>query len=1219
MKRKLFTLLLASVALVAFQANAQTVLTSWWIFADTTGLAANTAGHDSFPKVKKGLANWFTFADENIKVHQAVGDEAAQKAAIYEEGAKAKFKLAQIIGSPSLFRIQTSDGTTTLSRTLDGETGNTFEIVRFDGDTARVAQVLSNDQVEGYLAWPASGADAAKPYSKDLVLLGVNNEGALSLKKFSEWGAHFKTIANDPWSSTQFEEKLQPGRLYLSKTYPFFQTYDAKGKTLITGAGEAINFGYESGANASTPFAWTYLDLKIDGGKLYEKDSVTAKVGLDSLLIWFREQSGSWTTLDTISDFKGNHNSTKNVAITERIYIIEKDGHVEYTVMLSDNSWTNGEPTPINVHTIKGTSLGSKYYYIKTPKDFEMGTRVPKALAANLGYTFESDPAIGRPENYLYLVDDSWRPIYISATPTCESEFYEYANREWIKKWEIAGVQQTILGDASKVLTLNDNNKNITIGTENAAKLVFEVTGDTLKNTTSKRNVELFTVRNQKGEYLTVLDSLNAEAPAKVTVTGLPLGWSSVLTGSDTLRQHFAIVYNKEKGKEDNIALLPAGSVKWKKGTARGGTVDTNKHIADTIWNACGDSLYTLKTAWILTNDNGKLVIADSSKTNPKDLLWLTIKVVAEKGAIDTTKYYTIHSEDGKNYYTQTEKVNGQLVVPNTAINAHWTVKSLAGDKWKFLPEVDSIYHQAVVQGELTKEYTLLKIKDDTYELILGQNPYKRDTIKIEEVTAISPFVNLDAFVGTSSRITFLESLYEDRNISYYTTDVTQNVSDTVYNPKGLSSSVRKVTKGDAASYSWVTVYKSNVRYLGKDSVITVPYYVFAYRNDKDEEYFLSVINDSRVQWTLLSKENRDELVAYDANYSAFPNFKFCLPILEEDKNEASEGSKFYLQTLDAEISKPYYFVKTSKESGLLDADSVTALLKDPKTYVNLQGIYSLLENYKNLTTFSSWITITEDVVGSEWLKVASVTADEKEKAGVITNVDNATAGTISIAPSKESPVNYGILTGIDNPDITLKLAFVDSAKIGYERIPIWYYNIIKDNVYLTDAVDSTKDEYTLKYSTGEGAAPAKFQYAFFGTKTENDTKYQQTFGLKLVDKTSKFVIVSQAYGQGKLRYVGAVRGRLVFVNKQEDALTFQWGQVEDNKYTGIGVVGAAGIYGVTGGVKVVNATGAVAIYSIDGRLIKSSDAVSPDQTIAVPAGIYIVKNGASVVKVLVK
>ncbi|MDR3260393.1 MAG: DUF6383 domain-containing protein, partial [Tannerella sp.] len=60
-------------------------------------------------------------------------------------------------------------------------------------------------------------------------------------------------------------------------------------------------------------------------------------------------------------------------------------------------------------------------------------------------------------------------------------------------------------------------------------------------------------------------------------------------------------------------------------------------------------------------------------------------------------------------------------------------------------------------------------------------------------------------------------------------------------------------------------------------------------------------------------------------------------------------------------------------------------------------------------------------------------------------------------------------------------------------------------------------------------------------------------------------------------------------------------------------------IYGVEGGVKIIGAQGAVAIYTIDGRLIKSTVAEGDGRFIAAPRGIVIVKNGAKTAKAVVK
>jgi hypothetical protein len=97
----------------------------------------------------------------------------------------------------------------------------------------------------------------------------------------------------------------------------------------------------------------------------------------------------------------------------------------------------------------------------------------------------------------------------------------------------------------------------------------------------------------------------------------------------------------------------------------------------------------------------------------------------------------------------------------------------------------------------------------------------------------------------------------------------------------------------------------------------------------------------------------------------------------------------------------------------------------------------------------------------------------------------------------------------------------------------------------------------------------------------------------------------------------------LAFSDASSDKLSFAWGDPDDyGIITGIKVIGVssqAKVYGVAGGVKAANATGAVSIYSIDGRLVTVQAVTSPNQTIAVPAGIYIVRNGAEVAKVVVK
>ena len=155
-------------------------------------------------------------------------------------------------------------------------------------------------------------------------------------------------------------------------------------------------------------------------------------------------------------------------------------------------------------------------------------------------------------------------------------------------------------------------------------------------------------------------------------------------------------------------------------------------------------------------------------------------------------------------------------------------------------------------------------------------------------------------------------------------------------------------------------------------------------------------------------------------------------------------------------------------------------------------------------------------------------------------------------------------------------------------------YNIIHGDLYLTDK---------------ETAA----------TFSEANTSEKQTFAFKNNEDDDEFAIV--LYDEVD-RFLSSTGLNLKFLNNVTEKLSFTWDKPEDHGIvTGIKVIGAssAKVYGVAGGVKIVNASGSVTVYTVDGRLVTTQAITSPDQTVAVPAGIYIVKNGANVAKVVVK
>jgi hypothetical protein len=196
---------------------------------------------------------------------------------------------------------------------------------------------------------------------------------------------------------------------------------------------------------------------------------------------------------------------------------------------------------------------------------------------------------------------------------------------------------------------------------------------------------------------------------------------------------------------------------------------------------------------------------------------------------------------------------------------------------------------------------------------------------------------------------------------------------------------------------------------------------------------------------------------------------------------------------------------------------------------------------------------------------------------------------------------NTGVLSARKDASVLLKLKAV---KIPALRSIVAYspltataeseeraeYNIIHNNLYLTDKTNG----------------------AIF---LENGAD-GQTFAF--LNTADGFAIVS-----GENRYLSSRGLNLIFSDDSAVKLSFAWGNPNDyGIITGIKVIGVsspAKVYGIAGGVKVANATGAVSIYTIDGRLVSTQAVTSPNQTIAVPAGIYIVRNGAEVAKVIVK
>jgi hypothetical protein len=1284
MKRRMFTLLLAIVALTAFQANAQQQRS--WILADTSGLAANALYNDSFPNAKLGLYNWLSEKEDGtVYVHPRV--DATDSYEIYRDKSN-KFQVDTVKGNPHRFLIK-SETTSGESFKLNwaGALQSHFEIVQFTNEIREV-QKFAGDSIEGYLALPQG--DNLASDSAELVLAGSDTKGTISFKKFSDFGAKVEGPPPAAFTVYQVGDEKVLGRVYQCQEPPFLQTYyyGSSDSTLVLGTHGRKNWEDDSSKDS----LYTYLNMVLKDGKI--GISADSLVRLDTIFNFLKTQPTLENVVDTFAVDSKEDSVLYFVSQGDKLYFTApKEGA---TNLSKKESWTLDKPSPFPYE-----GKGNFWYGIKIDGDTTTVEAFQRVLVKYFGYE-KSDflPQWNESEKYIYTKGDDWKPLYIKVVPSCDPQPYEYVDSKWLKDGNYdlgAAIQSTVTakGIPNGAVSNDEKTGNAIIieeGHPKSSKFFFELvdsilgttqtlskgpSGVTFKN---EKTIELFSIKDGD-KYLTVLDTTIFVDP-KLTdsvFTNTQLGWETKFEDNtvDRYRQAFAIVYNKDR--DSIITLLPVASYKWipSEGVSSyGKDLYYNTTIGAEKEDDCGVKFVDLSDVWYITqmsetgaNKSQRLVLVDKTLTpieTHNTAIWFKTEMKLDMwngpGCGDTI--FAVYNADSTKYYSagsKDNKANGKLDDVTAAdIRSHWYAtpnKPKTGElkEWTFTPNVETIYNTAQ-QRVLKNPRIALKLGDGKIELVYRTAPYQRDTIQVVCLDVPdAPFMNLDPYASASKKVAIVESLYKDRNISYYGLH-----EDSVErrNPTTLEAFLRGIDSSKTETL--VDVRKSNVQKLGKYKPIEVPYYVFSYTDDYDKkEYFLkaNLNNNDSVQWVSFTDTDKDkalqkELLEGKTESVALAPFKFCLPFVNI---EDPEDGRVYLQTFDVGQQEKFALVKAGNETGIVNAINFYDALKSTTDITKNEGIYAAVGQYKNnMKQISSWIIYSEDGVASEWVRVDDAVDDIEEatSVGVLTNVDYLGPGAAYLAPSSETKdstatdaANYGVLTNAKERGADFTLEYKGVAQIGFNKDSIWYYNIYTivegDSLYLTDAADSISTttpnkKYQYVYPTENNGTA--FTYGYFTptklpeqtdkTNVYADKNFRQTFGLKYTESVDErvgfyFVIVSSAdYNstQNNYRYLGRAGNRLVFVSGEESALRFQWGKVTDDGYVGIKEVGApAKIYGVSGGVKVANVSGAVSIYTIDGRLVTGKVAVSANQTIAVPAGIYIVKSGTDVAKVVVR
>jgi len=582
--------------------------------------------------------------------------------------------------------------------------------------------------------------------------------------------------------------------------------------------------------------------------------------------------------------------------------------------------------------------------------------------------------------------------------------------------------------------------------------------------------------------------------------------------------------------------------------------------------------------------------------------------------AVEMSAYLNGYAtEDGKNGYYVYNRADGKI------------------DLYKF--QTDDYFYPWTVADAATINYDV----DPTFEVTCLEHQL--------------PFYDLEADGGYNiewQKLAAFEAIFLDRNMF---TDWTKS-SEIIKNGAvaAYQTKVKNVKPGED-DVVYMSVFRSNRRQLSPvDENHVIPYYNFMLTY-KGDEYYLNVkpaaglLENDSVRFTKLTAAEIAVLMDYEgienvANINAMPNYKFCLPyaINDKDRVDASVDTPLYIQTLDTLGGNDYapYLVIIGAGSDLVTARRVDKAVINPANFE--WSIYTI--NYtriqRDLST--SWTFRYQTPEDNEWVRLAEP-VDAGEGMGILVN-SQIPGYSQYVTASGEEPVNYARISGVAK-DSELKVVFVGDTIIGeYHKRPIWYYRIIDPTTgdYLTDAIEETAAKYWFTWETTTNP------YAYFGEYVESgelnakegieaDAKFLQAFGLKYTDDgrdvtgsdPHKFRVVSRAnyhekwFPSKEYRYLANVQGRYVFVDNPEYAMIFSWGQNEDGSFVGIDDVNTFTVVSLPGAINVKNAEGVVEIFTIDGRKVSSTPITSADQTIAAPAGIVVVKNGAKITRAIVK
>ena len=270
-------------------------------------------------------------------------------------------------------------------------------------------------------------------------------------------------------------------------------------------------------------------------------------------------------------------------------------------------------------------------------------------------------------------------------------------------------------------------------------------------------------------------------------------------------------------------------------------------------------------------------------------------------------------------------------------------------------------------------------------------------------------------------------------------------------------------------------------------------------------------------------------------------------------------------------------------------------------------------------------VKVSEDAAGTKTFTDGEVEAMKLAEGGIVAHVV-LDGGTITSAGVINMPITVGWMSGYpdDKTELPIEVLFSSDKKV--EVTEAGYYYVIKGDDYQHPLVEhQTTMLKSVKYGDMNGFT---YTLSLDGVNAGGiNFGDMAVAGLDNTDEQYSGTDSAVALGNGKTASVTVDGGKDATTGKYEvkfattvDGQLYNIVFTTDDASSSVNDVEASGaaVRGAEGAIVVEGFAGRVNVYTVDGRLAVSAQ-IDGEATIAVAAGLYVVRAGEKAVKVVVK